>query len=86
MLPIQAVNLLQHMCPISPNFLYAGVLILAVAFSCYLGFRDVENPYEDRRVWRDAKAGGVIAKACIVISLAFGVLLVAFLVCLPLTK
>lgn len=84
-LPDELKLLFKFMCPISPNFLYVGMLMAAVAFSFYLGSRQVSNPYENRRVWRDAKAGNLWAKICVIVSVLFGVLLLAFFGCLAWT-
>ncbi len=70
------------MCPISPTYLYVGMLLAAGIFSFYLGSKAASSPYEKRQVWRDARAGNFWAKACVGASIALGLLLLAFFVCL----
>lgn len=70
------------MCPISPTYLYVGMLLAVVIFSCYLGSRAASNPYEGRQVWKDAKSGNFWAKASVVVSVALGALLLAFFGCM----
>jgi hypothetical protein len=74
--------IVRTMCPISPTFLYFSMLLAVVVFSCYLGSRAVSNPYEGRRVWKDAKSGNFWAKASVVASVALGALLLAFFGCM----
>lgn len=70
------------MCPISPNYLYAGMFVAVIFFSCYLGSKEQPNPYENREVWKDAKAGNFWARVCVGYSVVFGALLLAFFGCL----
>ena len=70
------------MCPISPTYMYAAMVIATILFSLYLGSRDQSNPYEKKAVWKDAKAGRFWARMCVGYSVLFGTFLIAFYSCL----
>jgi len=70
------------MCPIEPDLLYWAMTLSAIFFALYLGSRNQANPYLDKNVFRDAKAGNFWAKVCVCYSVGFGVLLIAFFGCL----
>jgi hypothetical protein len=53
-----------------------------VIFSIYLGARDDPNPYNNRKVWKDAKLGNKWAQLCVLYSIFFGIYLALFFYCL----
>lgn len=69
-------------CPISENYLYAAMLIAAVLFSIYLASKNQANPYENRNLLADAKAGNFWAKMNIGYAFIFGIFMIAFFSCL----
>jgi hypothetical protein len=69
------------MYPISPNYLYAAMMIAVVLFSLYLGSRDQPNPYDNRTVLKDAKAGNFWARMCVAYSFLIGIFMIAFFSC-----
>ncbi len=68
-------------CPISPNYLYVAMLIAVVLFSFYLGSKEQRNPYENRNLFADAKAGNKWAKINIAYALIFGLFMLVYFSC-----
>lgn len=70
------------LCLVTTDLLWAGLLLVVVAFSIYLGARTAPNPYDKRQPWKDAKDGNIWARLAVGSSVLFGALIVAHFVCL----
>ena len=51
--------------------LFAGMTVLVILYSFYLGSRNNLNPYKDRSVFKDAKAGNFWARICLIFAFLY---------------
>jgi hypothetical protein len=74
--------MLQQYCSATAGLLYWAMLGAAAVFSCYLLSTKSDNPYNNRRPFRDAKNGNTWAKLVVWYTYAFGLVLVWHFACL----
>nr|WP_315229430.1 hypothetical protein [uncultured Albidiferax sp.] len=56
--------------------LFAGMTVLVILYSFYLGSRNNLNPYKDRSVFKDAKAGNFWARICLIFAFLYFIFMI----------
>lgn len=74
--------MLQQYCSATITVLYWAMAGAVIVFSCYLLSKRDDNPYENRRPFRDAKRGNIWARLVVWYTYMFGLILVSHFACL----